>query len=251
MYFIYVDESGTGLADKRTSIFTLGAVLVEDRDLERLDQEMKSLKRAIFPYAKPEDWEIKARDIRRGEKLFKGMNWEERKSVFQRISDFIVRLELPLFAVQTDKRHLPEFIETDTDLYRLAFAALLDLLQVELAARNEFGIVMLDARSDLHSSVQDRRLIDAFLEWKSDKAERKVQSRFVSVPLFGFSAFYSGLQLADFISYISDFAVNEQRRHSERDSIIFQCYRKITPLLSYQTIPNDTRARRSPSQASY
>ncbi|MCS7055419.1 MAG: DUF3800 domain-containing protein [Thermoflexales bacterium] len=237
MYFIYVDESGTGLADKRTSIFTLGAILVRDRDVESLDQELQNLKREIFPYAKPEDWEVKARDIRRGEKLFKGKNWEERKSAFQQISDLIVRLQIPLFTVQINKQHLPEFIETDTDLYRLAFTALLDLLQDELAARSELGILILDARSDLHSSVQDRRLIDAFLDWKSNKVRQKIQCHFVSVPLFGFSAFYPGLQLADFISYITDFAINERRRHPRHDSIINQCYFKIKRLLSCRMIP--------------
>ncbi|BCX04829.1 MAG: hypothetical protein KatS3mg053_2767 [Candidatus Roseilinea sp.] len=238
MYFIYVDESGTGLADRRTSIFTLGAILVADRDLEVLDREVQALKRRIIPYAKPEDWEIKARDIRHGEKLIKGMNWEERKSIFRQITDLIVRLKLPLWVVQVDKRDLPEFVETDTDLYRLAFTKLLSLLQVELGLREEIGTVILDARSDLHSSVQDRRLIDAFCDWRLSQ-EGKV--RLVSLPLFGFSAFYPGLQLADFVSYIAASAANERRR-PERDSITSECYRKLEKLLSYGSIPS-TRQR--------
>jgi hypothetical protein len=54
--------------------------------------------------------------------------------------------------------------------------------------------------------VQDRRLIDAFRDWAG---QREQQPRLVELPWFGFSAFYAGLQLADFCAYLVDFVSNE------------------------------------------
>lgn len=68
---------------------------------------------------------------------------------------------------------------------------------------------MVDMRSDMHSSVQDRRLVDAYREWV---ASRGGQTRLIELPWFGFSAFYAGLQLADFAAYLIDFAANEGAR---------------------------------------
>ncbi|MBP8950585.1 MAG: hypothetical protein KBG73_17200 [Candidatus Promineofilum sp.] len=69
---------------------------------------------------------------------------------------------------------------------------------------SETGMLMVDSRSDLHSSVQDRRLLDVYRHWQARKP-----SRIVGIPWFGFSAFYVGLQIADFAAYMIDFVTNE------------------------------------------
>jgi hypothetical protein len=76
------------------------------------------------------------------------------------VAEFIGRSQVRVFAVQADKRDLPETIGSDTDLYRLTFWRLLDELDGELDRLNEAGMLMVDARSDMHSSIQDRRLVD-------------------------------------------------------------------------------------------
>ena len=66
------------------------------------------------------------------------------------------------------------------------------------------GFLLIDSRSDLHSSVQDRCLVDAYRHWARDH-----NSRFIELPWFGFSAFYSSLQFADVCGYLLDFEQNE------------------------------------------
>ena len=68
------------------------------------------------------------------------------------------------------------------------------------------GLLMMDSRSDLHSSVQDRRVSDAYRDWC---ASRHSAPAFAELPWFGFSEFYSGLQTADFCAYLIDFISNE------------------------------------------
>ena len=108
--------------------------------------------------------------------------------------------------MQVDKRELPEYVGSDDLLYRLALSRLLDVIDESLEGVGESGMVLLDARSDLHSSVQDRRIIDAYREWVGSRGGK---TALVELPWFGFSAFYAGLQLADFAAYLTDFVSNE------------------------------------------
>jgi hypothetical protein len=202
----YMDESGTGLGDEQSPFFVLAAVAIHARHWHEADSRVASLKRRLVAWAKPEDFEIKGRDMRRGEKFFKGQSWSTRAKAINDVAQLIAELPCRVFTVQVDKRDLPEYIGSDTDLYRLAFWRLLDEIDAELGEQRSPGMLMADMRSDLHSSVQDRRLVDAYREWI---ASRGGHTNLVELPWFGFSAFYAGLQLADFAAYLVDFVANE------------------------------------------
>ncbi len=203
MWLFYVDESGTGLAQAgkaaQGSHFVLAAVGVDVALLSEMNGAVDAFKKALVPYAKPEDFEIKARYMRQGMGFFKPMPWAERLQAMEALAQLIGRLPCRIFAVVADKRDLPDGITTDVQLYRLVFWRLLDFLQEFLSREDDLGIVMIDARSDLHSSVQDRRLVDAYRDWR---VERGSDVAITDAPWFGFSAFYSGLQLADFVAYL-------------------------------------------------
>jgi hypothetical protein len=209
MILFYIDESGTGLDDKQTPFFVLSAVAIDAKDWITIDSRVTALKRRLVSWAKPEDFEIKGRDLRRGEKLFKSMAWPARARAINEVAQLMADAPCQIYAVQVDKRDLPESIGSAVDLYRMTFWRLLDELETELGHQSQPGMLMIDARSDLHSSVQDRRLIDAYREWLGSRRER---SHFVDVPWFGFSAFYAGLQLADFAAYLMDIEANERVR---------------------------------------
>jgi hypothetical protein len=82
---------------------------------------------------------------------------------------------------------------------------------------------MIDARSSLHSSVQDRRLVDAYRKWIGSHLD---QARFVDLPWFGFSEFYAGLQIADFSAYLFDATSNEKLDRA-RSAELVQAYERI------------------------
>lgn len=209
MLYFYIDESGTGLKDNNSPYFILAAFAISSEQWAKVDSQTNALKRQLVSWAKPEDFEIKGRDLRRGEKFFKNMNWRQRLKASQDIADLITTLPCRMFAVQVDKRDLPAYVSSPDDLYRLAFWRLLEMLENELQRTKQAGMLLVDSRSDLHSSVQDRRLIDAYREWI---ALRNGQTQLVEAPWFGFSAFYVGLQLADFCAYFIDVTANERGR---------------------------------------
>ena len=233
MILFYIDESGTGLGDKQSHYFVLAGIGIAAQDWPRIDSEIVLLKRHLVSWAKPEDWEIKGRDLRRGESIFKGRKWEERAAAFQELAETLTELPCQIFAVGVDKRLLPEHIATDSDLYRVAFWKLLEELDGFLVRSNETGMLLVDMRSNMHSSVQDRRLVDAYREWVVSRPERP---RFIELPWFGFSAFYAGLQLADFVSYMIDFATNERER-SVRNAELQEAFSHLQAKIRHVRIP--------------
>ncbi|PKM03374.1 MAG: hypothetical protein CVV17_04555 [Gammaproteobacteria bacterium HGW-Gammaproteobacteria-7] len=150
-----------------------------------------------------------------------------------RTADLLASLPCRVFAVQVDTRHLPEYVASDPDLYRLAFWRLLEEIDAHLEREHQPGMLMVDMRSDMHSSVQDRRLIDAYREWISSRMGR---TRLVELPWFGFSAFYAGLQLADFAAYLMDFTSNELERDT-RDRPLYEISARIRDRVSLIRIP--------------
>jgi len=233
MILFYIDESGTGLKDRQSPYFVLSAVAVPSENSRGMDAQVIALKRQLVSWAKPEDFEIKGRDLRRGDKFFRGLDWEQRSRAIVAVAQLIANSDSQILTVQVDTRDLPEYIASDSDLYRLAFWRLLDKIEELLQEIDQPGMLLIDARSDLHSSVQDRRIIDAFQDWLGTRAN---QTRLVEVPWFGFSAFYSGLQLADFVAYLVDFVTNESNR-SKRENPMQQAYALIVQKTHLFQIP--------------
>lgn len=233
MQFFYIDESGTGLGDERNNFFVLAAFAIDGRHWSQLDREISALKRRLISWAKPEDWEIKGRDIRRGEKLFQNIKWEKRAAAFTEIAGMLQKFPCQMFVVQVDKRLLPPFVETDSDLYRIAFWRLLDEIDHFLTEISSEGLLMLDMRSDMHSSVQDRRVLDAYRDWVGSRSGK---NRLVELPWFGFSAFYAGLQLADFTAYLFDFTSNQVIRHKRRTPL-HEAWQQIRSKVSVVKLP--------------
>lgn len=204
MWHFFIDESGTGLRDKRSPYFVLAATVIPAQELAIIDEQINDFKRRLVPFANPEDFEFKVRELRRGERLFRNLPWSVRAQAIDEMASLIAALPCEILAVQVHKEYLTEYIAAEDQLYALAFRKLIDMIDNLLQQVNQIGMLMVDSRSDLHSSVQDRRLLDVYRQWQHQKS-----SRIVGLPWFGFSSFYVGLQVADFSAYMIDFVSNE------------------------------------------
>lgn len=233
MFLCYIDESGTGLKQQRTQpFFTLASVMVHTDDWHNLDEAVMKCKRQWVTWAEPEDFELKARDIRHGHGAFSGLEWEHRCEILIHLGELIGALPVDITAVVVDKRELPPTIETEEQLYRGAFWQLLDAIMGILREEAKLGLLIVDSRSDLHTSIQDRRLVDAYRRYV---AVRDEQPLLIEVPLFGNSEFYSGLQLADFAAHIITLA--HQKGYARLTKRPPQTPEEIT----YQTIAHRIR----------
>lgn len=202
----YIDESGTGLRDRRSPFFVLAATCIPVAALETVDRQVNDFKRRLVSYAEPEDFEIKVRELRRGDKFFRGVSWELRQQAIDDLSALVAGLPCDIVAVQFNKEFRTDYIASDDQLYAVAFRQLLNMIEDKLTRSDDIGMLMVDSRSDLHSSIQDRRLLDVYRQWR---IRRREAVRITGLPWFGFSSFYVGLQIADFAAYTIDFAANE------------------------------------------
>ncbi len=216
MRLFYIDESGTGLKDNKTPYFLLSAFGIPASEWQAVDEQIAALKRRLFSWAKPEDFEIKGRDLKQAQNFFKRQAWPTRINAFHEIAQVIADLPCQVFAVQVAKRNLPESIASNDQMYRLAFSRLLEVIDDELRGLGEPGMLMVDSQSDQHSSVQDRRLVDSYRDWV---LSRQGQTNLIELPWFGFSAFYAGLQLADFTAYLIDFVANDDSSDRGKDEL--------------------------------
>jgi len=128
MYLCYADESGTGLKEHKQPFFTLASVIVRVEDWCMLDEAVIKYKRQWVTWAEPEDFELKARNIRHGHGMFRGLEWERRCEILTCLGELIGELPVDIAAVVVDKRDLPSTIEAEEQLYRGAFYQLLDVL---------------------------------------------------------------------------------------------------------------------------
>jgi hypothetical protein len=232
MFLFYIDESGTGLKSQESKYFILASICIHVDDWANFYDQINSFKQQLISWAKPEDWELKGRHLRRGEEFFKSFAWEKRIQIFSDLSSFLFELPCEIFAVGVNKHALTEYVKTDEALYRLGFSKLLENLNQFLIEQELRGMLMLDARSDLHSSVQDRRLLDVYRDWRS--ASQK--SRFIEMPWFGFSSFYVGLQLADYVAYSIEYMAGNKEK-TERSTDLQQAFNVLQQKVRYAEIP--------------
>ena len=76
MILYYIDESGTGLKDRRSPYFVLSAMAIPPESNPEIDRRVLGLKQRLIDWARPEDFELKGRDLHRGDKLFSHQKWE-------------------------------------------------------------------------------------------------------------------------------------------------------------------------------
>jgi hypothetical protein len=70
----------------RTRYFVLSSVAVAHQNRRLLEEEIAAFKRELFTWRKPADWEIKGRDLKRGENAFAELRWKDRLEIIKRLT---------------------------------------------------------------------------------------------------------------------------------------------------------------------
>ncbi|MEA5499833.1 DUF3800 domain-containing protein [Limnoraphis robusta Tam1] len=205
MILFYIDEGGTGWKDEQSEYFFLCALAIHSRFLREIETEFFNFKQSIVQSKQPDEWELKGRDIWQGLSQFKNVPQDYRVQIFVEFSQMLSQLPCHLFAIQMNKQLLREqqqAITNDTDLYKLSLHYLLNRLETFLENSEETGMLFLDSRSTLNTAVQDNRVIKAYKNWRDANIKAINLINLIGLPWFGFSAFYPGLQIVDYATYL-------------------------------------------------
>ncbi len=219
MILHYTEESGTNLKDKQSDFFVLAALAISAHVVPSVDRAVVDFKRAQVSWAKAEDFELKATAIRHGHGIFSGRPPRANLGLLVELGKMIGQLPLEVLVVAIDKRDLPDTFISSEQVYNGAFRRLLDLILESLKNKNENGLLMFDARSNQHTAVEDRRLIETYREYM---AQRGHPTLIVEPPWFGVSSFYAGLQLADICAHLTAQALQKGYAHQPASGKSFE-----------------------------
>lgn len=203
MYLLFIDESGTTDLKKEnvvsplggnTLYFTLGAVLLNARQLEAFETTFELLRRKYF---KKEFTEIKYSV--QSKKMKNGVSIKEyRSDVYKQIA----KSSVTLFGVGMNKfsRYEDDTITSRDDTYQLAFQHLIQLINAHVVRKKlkEPITVFIDSIDDSH----DTKMYQAYkLALKNKSLMPNFDKSIFSPSLnFAISKFTVGLQIADLVA---------------------------------------------------
>jgi hypothetical protein len=211
----FIDESGIGdLTDYKYKNFVLTSVVVDEKELDTIYVYFSLIKRK---YNLQEDLPFHTYELL--EKHSTRLPNNQSKMFINSMCEFIELVPMTITAVHTNKENFRKKFRVDaTDLKgskinkerRSAVYYLSSLKQMQkftslLAKTNSVGYIHADSRT-----YQDRDLLEAFVNIKqqidrggnTNKYYTEAKKRLVSITFADKSALSSGIQLADFISFI-------------------------------------------------
>jgi len=202
--FIYIDESGAAGFDPVQHFFVIAALIIKVDQCRMMQEKLTKLKQEYFPAIRPEDIEIKGRNIEQAKKFFKHISFETRQEIIKRLFELLFAHEISLLATVLSKEEesVRRLNMSPDDVYRYAYKNLVIRLEKFLEVQNTEGVLLIDSQaSSVRNHLKDDRLIRFHQECLSELASRQRQSRIVDYPLFVQSEFFAATQLADLCAY--------------------------------------------------
>ena len=214
MYFLYVDGSGQ-TAIKHSSdnngLYILSGVIVHERDWKKIENDLNTLKKEIFPELDPESWELHAsaiwnnRDFFTEEKL--KLNFAKKQEIFSKVLDLICNSEITLINIiifkdlMKDRYPAPQPMEYSWTFLVERFEHFLKQHQEE----PNNGLLFVDSSQKIPESEIKNvvwRLVRNGSYWQ--RVEYVIED-----PIFTKSHLRNLIQLADMIAYV----IHKHYRH--------------------------------------
>lgn len=203
MFLIYVDESGKpNFRDPES--FVLSAFIINERDWQRIDNEVKRIKIEYFPALRDVDVELHASDIVHRKNVFKTLGGNTSYKLLEDIYSLISRIDCTIIAVMIRKNKLRK---RDLDLelwgFRLLFDRLCKFLEkknrelISNGLSNEYGLLLIDS---VEKSF-DRKLRAKILSFLTTGTFYSTNKFLIEDPLFVVSQYRNISQLTDLVAY--------------------------------------------------
>lgn len=203
MYLVYLDESGTPLKQDPDPYFSLGGIVVCERNWKSIDNDVEYIKR------KYNLTELHMRKLYNKNK--KVMNNEKSRpaKIINEVYDVISRSPLTLFCMSIDKPK--EFRRTNdkADIENLAWDLLLNRLNISIDkmcrqySTEEFALLIMDETNQR----DDLRIRDYVKELRESGTTYQNLNRLIEDPVFTPSHWRNLVQLADAVVCCSKFYI--------------------------------------------
>ena len=114
MNLVYIDDTGnTGLnlKDNQQPIFVLVSIIVHSSKWFAMEKEFYDILKGHFGKELPEDFELKAVNLRSGANHFKGLSMESRLAIRDRMFKLLLNYKIPIIYRRIIKSKFEEFCE--------------------------------------------------------------------------------------------------------------------------------------------
>jgi hypothetical protein len=202
--FVYIDESGDVGFDPTQHFFVLAALVIRVDQCRAIQEKLTKLKQEYFPAIRPEDIEIKGRNIEQAKKFFAHVPLEIRQEIVKRLFELLFAHNISLFATVFSKEEesVRRLNMPPDDVYRYAYKNLIGRLNGFLESKNENGMLLVDSQaSSVRSSLKDDRLVRFHQECLNELTQGGKEIRIIEYPVFVQSEFFAAAQLADLCAY--------------------------------------------------
>ncbi|PKL44080.1 MAG: hypothetical protein CVV39_08425 [Planctomycetes bacterium HGW-Planctomycetes-1] len=114
MNLVYIDDTGnTGLnlKDNQQPIFVLVSIIIHSSKWFAMEKEFYDILKGYFGKELPEDFELKAVNLRSGANHFKGLSMESRLAIRDSMLELLLKYEIPLIYRRIIKSKFEVFCE--------------------------------------------------------------------------------------------------------------------------------------------
>lgn len=220
MYIAYIDASGDAKITSEEN-YVLAAVIINERDYQRIDNGLRQIKIKHFPNLSDEDVEFHAKDMLNRDRLFNNLTWETIYAIFDDIFDFIsyVATRLTIISVVTVKSKVKKkTLDLEEWGHKLLFERFNNFLKdknwqnTQNFQPSEFGIMI----TDTEGLTKDQKLRKKLVPVLKNGTVYSDFDYLIEDPLFTDSKWRNLSQLSDTIAYCirKKFRVNTPSLHT-------------------------------------
>ena len=238
--------------------YVLSAVIINERDYQRIDNGLRQIKIKYFPNLSAEDIEIHAKDMLNRDGVFQNLNWDIIYAIFTDVFDFIsdVATKLTIISVVMIKYRIwNKSLDLESWGHKLLFERFnlftkeKNRYNTENFQPNEFCIMITDTEGLVKDQHLRKKLIPIL--------KNGTNSNLIEDPLFTDSKWRNLSQLSDNIAYCvrKRFRINKPSFHTtnweryfKKIEIKFDANPQTGDYIGYglKIFPKKTRGERSP-----
>ncbi len=168
MVLIYIDESGdtgTNFNDTQQPIFVLGAMLVQQNNWKKLENNFQKVLKEAFKQNIPPEFELHAMDLVNRKNHFRDFSLEGTLEFRNRLFQLLEKSKLPVFYRKIDKKRYSDYCQKrfgsgiKIDPYIMAFPFVSLRVDSWLEEQNELGIFIFDEHRSLIDIEQSLRAL--------------------------------------------------------------------------------------------
>lgn len=206
-YIMFIDETGNYQIDSEEPFAIIGIIMEHQYSYDRTDLKTCELTNKINQFKQDcfgtTDITLHLNDILRGKGDFKNFSNAQRKKFFEKLPDFLSKINCKIISVTIDKQKLKTYFDPSKDPYVVAFTDLLQNYYSFISKNNVSSArIVLESRDDASNLIIQKAFFDVFNNGTTHlniSQELRDKTNGFIIAKKGDETYKSGLEIADIL----------------------------------------------------